>query len=125
MTKPTKTTPYANRSSLLLSPVTFLAAVAAVVLLGLFGPALADAWLPKTGKAFDVQKDADVVAGDQRAPAPRDDPCDLIVGPAQDYCERGSGEQAEGGPSFDGTDALMIGPAVIGLGLVWAARRPR
>ncbi|MFI8490647.1 hypothetical protein [Streptomyces rubrogriseus] len=34
-------------------------------------------------------------------PAPSDDPCDLIHGPAKDYCERGEGGRSGGGGTTD------------------------
>ncbi|MEU0190239.1 hypothetical protein ABZ250_10330 [Streptomyces afghaniensis] len=41
------------------------------------------------------------------SPTPSDDPCDLIHGPAKDYCERGSGANRSGGTSrLDPTSTL-------------------
>ncbi|MEU0389390.1 hypothetical protein [Streptomyces chartreusis] len=41
------------------------------------------------------------------SPAPSDDPCDLIHGPAKDYCERGDGANRSGGTSrLDPTSTL-------------------
>ncbi|MFG3661394.1 hypothetical protein [Streptomyces sp. NPDC047706] len=41
------------------------------------------------------------------SPTPSDDNCDLIVGPAKDYCERGEGARSGGNsPSLDPTSAL-------------------
>ncbi|MGP4052409.1 hypothetical protein [Streptomyces sp. 2A115] len=39
-------------------------------------------------------------------PAPSDDNCDLIVGPAKDYCERDNGEKADTTPAPGVTDTL-------------------
>ncbi|WP_217145056.1 hypothetical protein [Streptomyces sp. AC627_RSS907] len=40
-----------------------------------------------------------VVAAPTPSPTPSDDPCDLIHGPAKDYCERGEGGGSTGGGS--------------------------
>lgn len=49
-----------------------------------------------------------VVAAPTPSPTPSDDNCDLIVGPAKDYCERGEGANRSGSnsPSLDPTSAL-------------------
>ncbi|WP_086796416.1 hypothetical protein [Streptomyces caniscabiei] len=46
-----------------------------------FGAGVPDSWWPRTGLAF---------AADDRSGSAREDPCDLIVGPARQYCERGT-----------------------------------
>ncbi|MGW1545062.1 hypothetical protein ACWCPM_33450 [Streptomyces sp. NPDC002309] len=49
-----------------------------------------------------------VVAAPTPSPTPSDDNCDLIVGPAKDYCERGEGASRGGtnSPSLDPTSTL-------------------
>ncbi|WP_151483056.1 hypothetical protein [Streptomyces albicerus] len=39
-------------------------------------------------------------------PSPSDDNCDLIVGPAKDYCERGNGDKGDTSPAPGVTDTL-------------------
>lgn len=53
----------------------------AVLLALVMGAGVPESWWPQTGQAF---------AADQpHAESAHQDPCDLIVGPATDYCERG------------------------------------
>ncbi|MFI7405985.1 hypothetical protein ACIBW9_36895 [Streptomyces sp. NPDC049541] len=64
------------------SVLTVIAVVAGAVILAL-GVGVPDAWWPHTGQAF---------AADSRTAHP--DPCAAIVGPAKEYCERGTATTA-------------------------------
>ncbi|WP_228472838.1 hypothetical protein [Streptomyces cyaneochromogenes] len=55
--------------------ITLVAAMLAVVA----GASLPESWSPRTAAAFAAQS---------QPPSPREDPCDLIVGPAKAYCTR-------------------------------------
>ncbi|RSN14825.1 hypothetical protein DMH25_07765 [Streptomyces sp. WAC 01325] len=98
-------------------------AVAAAVLALVVGMGWPQSWWPGTGH---------VTAADARVRPAGQDPCDLIVGPAKEYCERGtksvrknsSGSADEAPHGGSGTAWMLIPPAV-GLTaiLVWR-RRP-
>ncbi|MGW2291235.1 hypothetical protein [Streptomyces phaeochromogenes] len=77
------------------------------------GAGVPEAWWPLTGQAF---------ANDAR-PAGQD-PCDLIVGPAKAYCERGTTTAASAGhPGIAGA-AWQLVPAGAGVAalVVWRRR---
>ncbi|MDQ0605770.1 hypothetical protein QF037_010203 [Streptomyces canus] len=57
-----------------LTVITVAAAVVALVV----GASLRESWWPRTGAAFAAETSS-----------PRQDPCEVIVGPAKEYCERG------------------------------------
>ncbi|WP_415954397.1 hypothetical protein [Streptomyces sp. KLOTTS4A1] len=88
----------------------------------LIGFAVPDGWWPTTGQAF--------ASSAPETGAGADDPCDLVVGPAKDYC-RGQGllQGAAPAPEFDAVDAWMLLPPAVGILALTAyrlrsARRP-
>ncbi|WP_405933690.1 hypothetical protein [Streptomyces sp. NBC_00827] len=92
--------------------------VIAVVLGVLFltgGAGAPKGWWPHTGQAF---------AADPR-PAERD-PCALIVGPAKDYCERGTTTDTSASAEHPGLAGAVsrLAPAVAGVAalVVWRRR---
>lgn len=96
-------------------------AVAAAVLTLLVGASLPESWWPRTGAAFAAERASDS--------APRQDPCDLIVGPAKEYCERGTTTSASiSPPAAGGQDfadaAWRLVPASAGLAalVIWRRR---
>ncbi|MFR0367650.1 hypothetical protein [Streptomyces sp. MCC20] len=98
-------------------------ALPAVLLALVVGAGVPDAWWPQTGQAF---------AADQphTESGARRDPCDLIVGPAKEYCERGhhtatTSSAAAGKAPHEGAGAAwMVIPPVAGLAavVVWRSR---
>ncbi|MEU9918953.1 hypothetical protein [Streptomyces sp. NPDC051001] len=62
----------------MLTVITVAAAVVALVL----GASLRESWWPRTGAAFTAETSS--------PSAPRQDPCEVIMGPAKEYCERGA-----------------------------------
>ncbi|MGA5454171.1 hypothetical protein ACPCVO_47075 [Streptomyces umbrinus] len=77
------------------------------------GAGVPEAWWPHTGQAFA----ADTRPADQ-------DPCDLIVGPAKDYCERGTTTAASAGHPGIAGEAWRLVPAGAGVAalVVWRRR---
>jgi hypothetical protein len=66
-------------------------ALPAVLLALVIQTGVPQSWWPQTGQAF---------AADQtHIAAARTDPCDLIVGPAKEYCERGHQSATTSSPS--------------------------
>ncbi|MFC7308983.1 hypothetical protein ACFQVC_32850 [Streptomyces monticola] len=108
------------RVRVLAAAVTLSAAVLFVV--GLVGFGVPDVWWPQTGEAF-------AASLHPTSPPRHDDPCDLVAGPAKDYCNTGVVPGAAPAPNFDALDAWMILPPVAGLLLLgvwrisWARRR--
>lgn len=94
-------------------------AAAALTAAGLMGFGVPDAWWPTAGQAF--ASSAPKKAGGA------DDPCDLIVGPARDYCTSGASHSAAPAPAFGALDAVMLLPPVAGLAAltVYRLRAPR
>ncbi|GAX57787.1 hypothetical protein [Streptomyces olivochromogenes] len=79
-------------------------AVAVGVLVLALGTSMPEPWLPHTGQAFATG-----------AHSGHQDPCDRIVGPAKEYCERGTTNSAPTGhPSAAGA-AWRLGTAGAGL----------
>ncbi|MFF7451630.1 MULTISPECIES: hypothetical protein [unclassified Streptomyces] len=66
-----------RRLAAVASALTVITVAAAVVAL-VVGASLRESWLPRTGAAFVAETSS-----------PRQDPCEVIVGPAKKYCERG------------------------------------
>ncbi|MFC9916370.1 hypothetical protein [Streptomyces sp. NPDC127197] len=94
------------------SVLTVIAVAAGVLVLAL-GVGVPQAWWPHTGQAF---------ATDTR-PADHD-PCDLIVGPARAYCERGTTDSASAEQPDVAGAAWRLVPAGAGLAalVVWRRR---
>ncbi|MFG2681200.1 hypothetical protein [Streptomyces sp. NPDC048392] len=98
-------------------------ALPAVLLALVVGAGVPESWWPQTGQAF---------AADQpHTAAARKDPCDLIVGPAKEYCERGNhsattttSSASAGEATHEGARAAwMVIPPVAGLAAVVVWRR--
>lgn len=99
--------------------ILIVTALPAVLLALVVGAGVPQSWWPRTGQAF---------AADQpHAEAARKDPCDLITGPAKEYCERGhqaralsrAGEVRRPGAMA----AWMLLPPAAGLGAIVMWRR--
>ncbi|MFD7283498.1 hypothetical protein ACFV80_42550 [Streptomyces sp. NPDC059862] len=86
-------------------------AVAAGVLVMAVGVGVPEAWWPHTGQAFATGA----------RPADQD-PCDLIVGPAKDYCERGTAASAEHHDAAGATWRLVPAGAGLAALVVWRRR---
>jgi len=106
-----------NRSRRLAAAASVLIVIALAigVLVLAVGVGVPQAWWPHTGQAFA----ADARPADQ-------DPCALIVGPAKDYCERGTTTTASASaeqPGIAGA-AWRLVPAGAGLAalVVWRLR---
>lgn len=95
-------------------------ALPAVLLALVVGAGVPEAWWPQTGQAF--------AAGQPHAESARRDPCDLIVGPAKEYCERGqrtttSSSSAVAAPHEGVRAAWMLIPPAAGLAAMAVWRR--
>ncbi|MER7568895.1 hypothetical protein ABTZ93_39095 [Streptomyces sp. NPDC097941] len=96
------------------SVLTLIAVVVGVLVLAV-GVNVPQAWWPHTGQAF---------ASDTR---PTDqDPCALIVGPAKDYCERGTTTAAPAEQPGVAGAAWRLVPAGAGVAalVMWRLRSP-
>ncbi|MGX4695523.1 hypothetical protein [Streptomyces sp. JNUCC 63] len=93
--------------------VLIVAAVAAGMLVLALSVSVPEAWWPRTGQAF---------ASDAR-PARDQDPCDVIVGPAKAYCERGYTASASGDHHDAAGAAWRLVPAGAGLAALVMWRR--
>ncbi|MEU9545575.1 hypothetical protein [Streptomyces mirabilis] len=96
--------------------VLMVIAVAVDVLVLALGTSMPEPWWPHTGQAF---------AAD--AHSPHRDPCDLIVGPAKEYCERGTKNSASAGhhgAASAASAAWRLGTAGAGLAalVIWRRR---
>lgn len=103
----------ARRLAAAASALTVIAVVISVLVLAIKG-GIPQSWWPRTGQAFA----ADTHPTNQ-------DPCDLIVGPARDYCERGTTATAPAPEQPDITGAAWrLVPACAGLAVlvVWRFR---
>ncbi|MGC2997275.1 hypothetical protein ACPF8X_02420 [Streptomyces sp. G35A] len=88
--------------------------VAVGVLVLVLSVSLPEAWWPRTGRAF--------AAEDRSA---RHDPCGPIVGPAKEYCKRGTAASAFAGRhDASGTAGWRLVPAGAGLAalVMWRGR---
>ncbi|MFC8094671.1 hypothetical protein [Streptomyces sp. NPDC057301] len=96
-----------------MSILTVIALVAGVLVLAV-GVGIPQTWWPHTGHAF---------ATDTRPT--NQDPCELIVGPAQDYCERGT-TTTHTHQARDDRAVWRLVPAAASVGAlaVWCRRRP-
>jgi hypothetical protein len=94
------------------SVLTVIALALGVLVLAV-GVGVPEAWWPHTGQAFA----ADARPADQ-------DPCALIVGPAKDYCERGTTTAASAEQAGVAGAAWRLVPAGAGLAalVVWRRR---
>ncbi|MEU6375484.1 hypothetical protein [Streptomyces sp. NPDC046909] len=70
-------------------------AVAAAVLALAVGASLPEAWWPRTGAAFAAEAST---ASPSSPSSVRQDSCDLIAGPAKEYCERATTTSASISP---------------------------
>lgn len=95
-----------------LSVLTLIAVVVGVLVLAV-GVGVPEAWWPHTGRAFA----ADARTGDR-------DPCEAIVGPAKEYCERGARTAASAEEPGVAGAAWRLVPAGAGLAalVVWRLR---
>ncbi|MFF3489497.1 hypothetical protein ACFYXC_40660 [Streptomyces sp. NPDC002701] len=81
------------------------------------GAGVPEPWWPRTGRAF---------AADSPSGSAHQDPCDLIVGPAKKYCERGTNSPVPSAQESgrDGVStAWMVVPAAAGVVAVVVWRR--
>ncbi|MBC9729311.1 hypothetical protein [Streptomyces sp. TRM68367] len=100
-----------------------LLAAAAIMAITLMAHGVPDAWWPQTGDAFTTTAtSAARTAGTGSA----SDPCDLIVGPAHDYCQRGADSTApSAGGGSTSTGVLLLIPALLGIGVLLRLRWSR
>ncbi|MEV4976013.1 hypothetical protein [Streptomyces scopuliridis] len=95
------------------------------VLAVLCGPGVPDAWWPKTGQAFSIDHtpaQPATTATTSRA----SDACDLIVGPARDYCQRpdtATPTAASAGAGVTRTGAVLLVPVVLGIAVLLRRNR--
>jgi hypothetical protein len=97
-------------------------ALPAVLLALVIQAGVPESWWPQTGQAF--------AADQSHVAAARTDPCDLIVGPAKEYCEGGHHSATTSSPSasevsHEGARAAWIAiPLAAGLAaaVVWLRR---
>ncbi|MFD9441866.1 hypothetical protein ACFWBR_27445 [Streptomyces sp. NPDC060006] len=68
-------------------------ALPAALLALVVGAGVPESWWPRTGRAFAADSPSPSPSGSGSGSA-HQDPCDLVVGPAQKYCERGTGSPA-------------------------------
>lgn len=110
--------------------LTVLLTAAAVVALLVVSRGVPDAWWPKTGNAFPTAAQVFPAAGVERsdtvahaAATPRpastrtsgDDPCDLIVGPAHDYCRQAPPGAEPDARAITVTSTFLLTPTLIGI----------
>ncbi|MFD7444062.1 hypothetical protein [Streptomyces sp. NPDC059909] len=84
-------------------------AVAAALLALAVGVGVPEAWWPRTGQAF--------AANSQQ---PQGDPCDLVPGPAKEYCVRDAGDAssaARAEPHASAVWVLLPTAALVGIAL--------
>jgi hypothetical protein len=94
-------------------------ALPAVLLALVVGAGVPQAWWPRTGQAF---------AADASSGSARHEPCDLIVGPAKEYCARGASSTTSSSsageiPRDGARAAWMLIPPAAGLAAVVVWRR--
>ncbi|WP_328499628.1 hypothetical protein OG828_49145 [Streptomyces sp. NBC_00457] len=109
----------ASRARLLATAASVLIAIVlpAALLALVVGAGVPEPWWPRTEQAF---------AADTHSASARQDPCDLIAGPAKEYCERGanSATSSANAASRDGASAAwMLIPPAAGLAAVVVWRR--
>ncbi|MFE4821570.1 hypothetical protein ACFRFU_35040 [Streptomyces sp. NPDC056704] len=88
-------------------------AVAVGMLVLALGTSTPEPWWPHTGHAFATN-----------AHSSHQDPCNRIVGPAKEYCERGTANSAPAGHPSAASAAWRLGTAGAGLGalVIWRRR---
>ncbi|MEU1444089.1 hypothetical protein [Streptomyces mirabilis] len=89
-------------------------AVAAGALVLALRVSMPEPWWPHTGQAFATNAHS----------AAHQDPCNRIVGPAKEYCERGTTNSAPAGHHGAASAAWRLGTAGAGLGalVIWRRR---
>ncbi|WP_326615155.1 hypothetical protein OG949_40425 (plasmid) [Streptomyces scopuliridis] len=94
------------------------------VLAVLCGPGVPDAWWPKTGRAFSVDH-APAQPATTTTTSRASDACDLIVGPAKDYCQRpdAAAPTAAAGAGITRTGAVLLVPVVLGIAVLLRRNR--
>ncbi|MCX5327792.1 hypothetical protein [Streptomyces sp. NBC_00140] len=106
-----------RRPAAVASVLTVITVAAAVV--ALVGANLSESWWPRTGVAFTPEPST--------SSTPRAHPCEVIVGPAKKYCERGTTTSGlASGEQHDVADAAFrLVPVGAGLGalVIWRRRR--
>ncbi|MEV7888315.1 hypothetical protein ACWD3I_38090 [Streptomyces sp. NPDC002817] len=104
-----------RRLAAVASALTVITVAAAVVAL-VVGASLPESWWPRTGAAFTAETSS-----------PRQDPCEVIVGPAKKYCERGAAASVSSPAAARqdlGDAAWRLVPAGAGLAalVIWRRR---
>ncbi|KMS74251.1 hypothetical protein ACM01_15190 [Streptomyces viridochromogenes] len=121
MTRSSFSSPISRRMASVASTLLVIA-LPAVLLALIVGAGVPESWWPRTGQAF---------AADQpHSSSARQNPCDLIVGPAKEYCERGhhSNTTTSSSSAGEATDegaraAWTLIPPAAGLAAVIVWRR--
>jgi len=97
-------------------------ALPAALLALVVGEGMPESWWPHTGRAFAAGSGSGSGSG-----SARQDPCDLVGGPAKKYCERGTSSTAscaDESPRDGASTAWTVIPAAAGLAavVVWRCR---
>ncbi|MET7353029.1 hypothetical protein [Streptomyces mirabilis] len=101
-----------SRHATAATSVLIVIAVAVSLLVLALGTSMPEPWWPHTGQAFA----ADTHSAHQN-------PCDRIVGPAKEYCERGTKNTASAGHHGAASKAWRLGTAGAGLAALIISRR--
>ncbi|MDQ0956072.1 hypothetical protein QFZ24_010081 [Streptomyces phaeochromogenes] len=100
-----------------------LIALPAALLALVVGAGVPESWWPRTGRAFAADSPSGSGSGSGSA---HQDPCDLIVGPAKKYCERGTSPTAscaDESPRDGASTTWMVIPPAAGVAAVVVWRR--
>ncbi|MEU8907869.1 hypothetical protein [Streptomyces mirabilis] len=103
-----------DRSRRVTAAASILMVIAAVgVLVLALGVSMPEPWWPRTGQAFATD-----------AHSAHQNPCDRIVGPAKEYCERGTTNSAPAGHPGAAGAAWRLGTVGAGLAalVIWRRR---
>ncbi|MDF3141054.1 MULTISPECIES: hypothetical protein [unclassified Streptomyces] len=111
-----------RRARHLVTALALLLTAAGIVAVLVMAHGVPEVWWPQTGHAFTPTATPAAAVGDTAAAS---DPCDLIVGPAYDYCRRGTNSPAPSGGGITRTGALLLLPALLGIGVLLYRRRSR